>query len=112
MIVTVADVRTYHSLAGVRDEEIIAHLESAKRDFNLVSFYSDDDKKEAICCQTIIYVSPILWARGMVNMPGYETIYSNAGDIETFQSIYQKRIDGVLSRGSNRSYGKNVWGSV
>jgi len=106
--VLVADVRMYHPLAGVKDEEIIAHLNSAKRDFALTSFLSDYDYKEAVCYQTIIYVAPILWAAGMKNFPGYETIYATAKDLDAYIDIWKKRLESVLERGQSQSL--NGWG--
>jgi hypothetical protein len=111
--VTIADVRTYNRLSGVEDNEITAHLESAKRDFASVSFASEADYKEAVSYQTIINVAPILWARGMNNFPGYETIYTSVGDIEKFIALYKRRIDEILERAKpSGGAGFSKWAAV
>lgn len=99
-VVDIPTVRTFHPLGGVQDEEISAHLATSKRDFARVAFADEQDEIEAICCQTVYYVTPILWAKGMNNFAGYETVYSSASDIEKFQAIWKKRVDAAVNRGS------------
>lgn len=99
-VVTPDTVRTFHPLGGVKDEEITAHLNTAKRDFAKVNFADEQDEIEAICCQTVYYVTPILWAKGMNNFAGYETVYSSASDIEKFQAVWKKRADAAVNRGT------------
>jgi hypothetical protein len=111
--VTITDVRTYNRLSGLDDSEITAHLESAKRDFASVSFALEADYIEAVSYQTIINVAPLLWARGMNNFPGYETIYTSAGDIEKFISLYKKRIDEIIERARpGNGAGFSKWAAV
>lgn len=112
--VTLEMVRGYHPLTGVNDPEITTHLSSAKRDFARVSFSDDLDQEEAICCQTIYYVAPLLWARGMANFANYETVFSSAGDIEKFQAVWKKRADAAVNRSvtSTPATGKIKWGSA
>ncbi|MFV0481852.1 MAG: hypothetical protein ACK5LP_07700 [Campylobacteraceae bacterium] len=98
--VTIAMVRTYHSLAGVKDEEVISHLASANRDYKNVKFACIEDKEEAISCKTIYYIAPILWAKGMKNFPEYETIYSTYGDVDKFQNFWKKRAEAAVERAS------------
>jgi hypothetical protein len=114
-MVTIADVRRYHPLAGVEDSEIQAHLESALRDFTSTDFTSAADYTEAVACQTIINVAPIMWARGMANFPGYETIYASYKDLDAFCDAYRKRLEGILERNNTNAKSKNdfaKWGAV
>ena len=97
-VVEILTVRGFHPLGGVGDEEISAHLSTAKRDFSKVVFADEQDEIEAICCQTIYYVTPILWAKGMGNFSGYETVYQSASDIEKFQAVWKKRVDAAVNR--------------
>lgn len=99
-VVTIDTVRTFHPLGGVKDEEITAHLNTAIRDFAKTVFADEQDEIEAICCQTICYVTPILWAKGMNNFAGYETVYSSASDIEKFQKSWKARADAAVNRGT------------
>ena len=96
--VTIADVTSYNRLAGLEDNEIEAHLQSAVRELSSVTFASPADYTEAVSCKTIINVAPILLARGMNNFPNYETIYTNAGDIEKFVKFYENRLSDILDR--------------
>jgi hypothetical protein len=99
----------------VKDEEIEAHLESALRDFTASDFTSAADYTEAVACQTIINVAPILWARSMNNFPGYETIYARYSDLESFQDAYKKRLEGILARNDTTAKSKSgfaKWGAV
>ncbi|MDR1008018.1 MAG: hypothetical protein LBL65_05590 [Campylobacteraceae bacterium] len=114
-MVAVADVRKYHPLAGVEDTEIQAHLESALRNFTSSNFASAADYVEAVACQTIINVAPILWARGMTNFPGYETIYARYSDMDSFCEAWQKRLEGILERNDTTAKSKSgfaKWGAV
>ncbi len=95
---TPAEVRQFHPLGGVSDSEIEAHLRSSLRKLEGRSFLGDEDKIEAVACQTIIYIAPLLWARGMQNLAGYETVYASAGDVETFQNIWRSRLEEVILR--------------
>lgn len=98
-VVEIETVRTFHPLGGVKNEEITAHINTAKRDFAKVVFADEQDEIEAICCQTIYYVTPILWAKGMNNFTGYETVYQSASDIDKFQAVWKKRADTAVNRG-------------
>lgn len=113
-IVDIPTVRTFHPLGGVKDEEIIAHLNTAIRDFSRTVFTNELDEIEAICCQTIYYVTPILWAKGMNNFAGYETVYSSASDIEKFQKSWKARADAAVNRGNTTTpaSGKIRFGAV
>lgn len=113
-VVTIETVRTFHPLGGVKDEEITTHLSTAKRDFAKSVFVDEQDEIEAICCQTIYYVAPILWAKGMNNFAGYETVYSSVSDVEKFQKIWKSRADVAVNRGitTTPASGKVRFGSV
>lgn len=112
--VDIPTVRTFHPLGGVKDEEITAHLNTATRDFSRTVFADEQDEIEAICCQTIYYVTPILWAKGMNNFAGYETVYSSASDIEKFQKSWKARVEAAVNRGTTATptSGKLRFGAV
>ncbi|GEM_PF-2884002 len=113
-VVEIQTVRGFHSLGGVKDEEITTHLNTAIRDFARTVFADEHDEIEAICCQTIYYVIPILWAKGMNNFAGYETVYSSASDIEKLQKSWKARADAAVNRGTTATpaSGKLRFGAV
>ncbi len=114
VVVTIDKVRGFHPLGGVKDEEITTHLNTAIRDFAKTVFADEQDEIEAICCQTIYYVTPILWAKGMNNFAGYETVYSSASDIDKMQKVWKARADVAVNRSitATPASGKVLYGAV